>query len=86
MEQKTFTQADLKKYIEGRAAHFNRNAYQIGLETPNGFVTAFLELSNLALWAGEYELALLYAEKAKKLAELLPEQGKPAFCGFTDLL
>ena len=86
MEQNTFTQADIKRYIENRAERFNRNAYQIGLETPEGFVTAFLELSNLARWAGENELALRYAEKAKKLAELLPEQGKPAFCKFADSL
>ena len=86
MEQKTFTQEDIKKYIERRVSYYNRNAYQIGRLLPEEFITAFCELGRLAYWAGMFDYGDTLIDKAQKLAELLPKKGTPAFGEFADLL
>ena len=86
MEQNTFTQADIKKYIERRASYYNRNAYQIGLLLPEEFITAFCELGRLAYWARMFDYGDTLIDKAQKLAELLPKKGTAAFGAFADLL
>ena len=86
MEQNTFTQADIKRYIENRLAHYYRHAFQIGLEMPEAYVTALLEFSRLAIWAKEFGFAQQLAAKARQLEELLPKKGTPAFHDFEELL